>query len=128
MKKINLILMVILVSIFSISCTSFGDKVNNIIEPNTELYKVTDDFVESLQTTFEHYGMLSGEKYKKYTEDGFYKVMPVGRLINVRIEKSENGVDYEKLKNDLKEHYKNNTNVRDVYICGGGTIMIDCRN
>jgi hypothetical protein len=72
--------------------------------------------------------MLNGEKYQKYTQDGLYKVMPVGRLINVRIEKTENGSDYEKLKNDLKEYYKNNTNVKDVYICGGGTIMIDCRN
>ena len=54
--------------------------------------------------------------------------MPTGRLINVRIEKSVNDSEYEKLKNVLKEHYRNNINVNDVYICGGGTIMIDCRN
>ena len=128
MKKVSLIVMTLLVSIFMMSCNGVGDKVKNIIEPNTELYQITDRFVESLQTTYESYGMLGGQEYTKYTKDGSYKVMPTGRLINVRIEKSVSGNEYETLKNDLKEHYKNNTHVNDVYICGGGTVMIDCRN
>ena len=128
MKKVKLILMGLLVSIFMISCNSADDKVKNFIEPNTELYQITDGFVESLQTTYESYGLLGGQKHTKYTKDGMYKVMPTGRLINVRIEKVVTDNEYETLKTDLKEHYKNNTHVNDVYICGGGTVMIDCRN
>jgi hypothetical protein len=128
MKKMKLILMTLLVSISLMSCSEFGDKVKNIIEPNTELYQITDEFVESLQTTYESYGILGGQDHTKYAKDGLYKVSPIGRLINVRIEKSVSGDEYETLKNDLKEHYKNDTHVNDVYICNAGTVMIDCRN
>ena len=142
MKKILLILTL---SALSISGIYFGTKKYNQIKAKEEwdrlsnqskiddslkqakLYQITDEFVESLQSTYESYGMLGGQKYTKYTSDGLYKVMPTGRLINVRIEKNVGGNEYETLKNDLKEHYKNNLNVNDVYICGGGTIMIDCR-
>lgn len=128
MKKVSLISMVWLLSIFMTSCTGISDKAKNIVEPNTELYQITDGFVESLQTTYESYGILGGREHTKYSKDGSYKVMPTGRLINVRIERVAIGDEYETLKNDLKEHYKNNTQVNDVYICNGGTIMIDCRN
>jgi len=128
MGKVKLIIITLLVSVFVISCTGFGDKINNIIEPNTELYQITDGFVESLQTTYKSYGMLNGQKYTKYTKDNLYKVMPTGRLINVRIEKTVTGDEYETLKDDLITHYKGNLHVHDVYICGGGTVMIDCRN
>jgi hypothetical protein len=121
MKKVNLILITLLVSIFTTSCT-------DIFEPNTELYQITDGFVESLQTSYESYGMLGGQEYTKYTEDSLYKVTPTGRLINIRIEQVVSDEEYETLKNDLKEHYENNNQVNDVYICGGGTVMIDCRN
>lgn len=116
MKSLKTMMMTLLVSTFMMSCN------------NAELYQITDGFVESLQTTYESYGMLGGQEYTKYTKDGSYKVMPIGRLINVRIEKSVSGNEYETLKNNLKEHYKNNIHVNDVYICGAGTVMIDCRN
>ena len=128
MKKVSLILMTLLVSVFMMSCNGIGDKMKNFIEPNTELYQITDVFVESLQTTYESYGILGDQEHTKYTKDGMYKVMPTGRLINVRIEKVVTGNEYETLRTDLKNHYKNNTHVNDVYICGGGTVMIDCRN
>ena len=35
---------------------------------------------------------------------------------------------YKELENDLKEHYKNDKRVNDVFINNAGTIMIDCRN
>lgn len=93
-----------------------------------ELFKETDSFVESLQTTYESYGLLGGTEHAKKTSDSLYTITPVGRLINVKIEKvAENG-EYEDLKQDLKDHYEGNSNVKDVYICGAGTIMIDCRN
>lgn len=94
----------------------------------SELFKETDSFVESLPTTYESYGILGGSEHAKTTVDGLYIITPVGRLINVKIQKvAENG-EYEELKQDLKNHYEDNTKVNDVYICQSGTIMIDCRN
>lgn len=101
------------------------DKINNVIQPNRELYEITDGFVSSLKT-LNSYGMLDGMDYAMHTKDGAYTVFPIGRLINVKIEKSD--ANYESLKTELKDHYQNNPNVNDVYICQGGTIMIDCRN
>lgn len=89
-----------------------------------DLYKITDKFVESLYTEYESYG-LGGTQ--EYTPDRAYKVMPIFRLINVRIEKAASDDEYEDLINDLKAHYKGNPHVNDVYRCQAGTIMIDCR-
>ncbi|PIB30219.1 hypothetical protein BFP78_14300 [Gaetbulibacter sp. 5U11] len=92
-----------------------------------ELYELTDSFVESLDGEFESYGM-QGEKYSKKTPDGKYKVMPIGRLINVKLmEVSEDRI-YEELRDDLTNHYEDDNRVNKVYINQGGTIMIDCRN
>jgi hypothetical protein len=114
MKKINLIFLLFL---------TFASCFNT----NEELYKITDEFVVSLQTEYDSYGILGVEKYTKYTKDGLYRVSPIGRLINVRIEKPVDDKDYEHLREDLKKYYKNNIHVNDVYICNAGTIMIDCR-
>ncbi|MDI5897912.1 hypothetical protein [Flavobacterium yafengii] len=93
-----------------------------------ELFKETDSFVELLQTTYESYGILGGSEYAKTTSDGLYTITPVGRLINVKIQKVAKSGEYEELKQDLKDHYEGNVKVNDVYICNAGTIMIDCRN
>lgn len=93
-----------------------------------ELYSITDSFVKSLQTTYNSYGILGDDDHKKVTSDGQYQVMPVGRLINVKILKVVSDDIYKDLKEELKSHYKNNKSVNDVYINNGGTIMIDCRN
>lgn len=92
-----------------------------------DLYKQTDYFVDQLTTVYSSYG-LSGLSEKRFTEDGRYGVFPTGRLINVRIEDYASHDDYEKLRKKLERHYKNNPHVNKVYICQGGTIMIDCRN
>lgn len=94
---------------------------------NRELFNITDSFVESLQTTYESYGILGGGDHARTTSDGLYKVMPIGRLINVRIEKVVNDAEYEKLRSSLERHYRNDTRVNKVYINQGGTVMIDCR-
>ncbi|MFN3754524.1 hypothetical protein [Flavobacterium sp.] len=94
----------------------------------SELFKETDSFVESLHTTYESYGILGGSEHAKTTSDGLYTIMPVGRLINVKIQKVAESWEYEELKQDLKDHYEGNAKVNDVYICQAGTIMIDCRN
>lgn len=111
MKKITLLLIVIAI---------FGCSTKN------ELYKETDSFVESLQTEYESYG-FSPEKYSKTTSDGLYTISPIGRLINVKIQKIVRTEKYEALKNDLEDHYKGDSRVNSVYICQAGTIMIDCR-
>ena len=114
MKKL-LVLSMVLLS-FS-SCNSHGD-----------LYEKTDSLVKSLETTYESYGMLGGNDHVETADNGLYTIRPIGRLINVKIEKSVGSDEYEDLKNDLKKHYEGNTNVNDVYVCQAGTIMIDCRN
>ncbi len=84
--------------------------------------------MQSLHSTYESYGMLGSKEYSKTTSDGMYSVTPIGRLINVKIQKASTHQEYNELKEDIKEHYENDNRVNDVYICQGGTIMIDCRN
>ena len=110
---------VIVLTLFSLTLTS--------CDGNKELYELTDYFVTSLYTKYESYGILGGMDATKYTSDRKYKVMPTGRLINVRIEDYTTQSDYLKLRDKIAKHYKNDSRVHDVYICGGGTIMIDCR-
>ncbi|MBR2250391.1 MAG: ABC transporter [Prevotella sp.] len=112
-------LFVIVLTIFSFALTS--------CDGNRELYELTDEFVSSLYTRYESYGILGGMDDTKYTSDRKCKVMPTGRLINVRIEDYATNSDYIKLRDKIAKHYKNDARVHDVYICGGGTIMIDCR-
>jgi hypothetical protein len=94
---------------------------------NSELFKETDAFVESLHTTYESYGLFGGNQYAKTTSDGLYTIMPVGRLINVKIQKVVGDEEYEKLRLSLERHYKNDKRVNQVYISQSGTVMIDCR-
>jgi len=111
-------LLYLIILVFLVSCSP----------SKKELYSITDSFVESLQTEYESYGILGGKEYIKTTKDGQYQVMPVGRLINVKILKVVDDDVYKDLEGDLESHYKNDKRVNDVYINNGGTIMIDCRN
>lgn len=97
------------------------------VNQNKELFAITDSFVESLNTTYETYGM-NGIEHQKETSNGFYTITPMGRLINVKIQKAVEDKVYEELRKDLENHYKNDTRVNEVYINKGGTVMIDCRN
>lgn len=93
-----------------------------------ELFEITDEFVEKLQTTYQSYGMLGGMDHTKYTKDKEYKVFPMGRLINVRIERYADDDEYESLRKALELHYSDDSRVNQVYRNQAGTIMIDCRN
>ena len=93
-----------------------------------ELLEKTDFFVNSLQTTYESYGMLGGDQHAQTTKDGTYRIMPLGRLINVKIMHVANEGEYEELREDIEEHYRGDLRVNDVYIAQAGTVMIDCRN
>lgn len=92
-----------------------------------DLYRKVDNFVNSLTTEYKSYGLFGGMDHIEYTENGYYQIMPTGRLINVRIEEVVDEKEYEKLRDDLARHFKNNPHVNDVYICKAGTVMIDCR-
>lgn len=93
-----------------------------------EIYGITDEFVEKLQTTYQSYGILGGMDHTKYTKDKEYKVFPMGRLINVRIERYADDAEYESLRKALESHYSGDRRVNQVYRNQAGTIMIDCRN
>jgi hypothetical protein len=107
--------------------TSCGNTKNSDKKVN-ELYTITDAYVDSLTETYYSYGVLIHKENVKYTSDGLYKISSIGRLINVRIEKFVDDRVYDSLKNEFLSHYKNSDNVNGVYICNGGTIMIDCRS
>lgn len=92
-----------------------------------DLYNKVDYFIASLDTDYISYG-LEGAKHKKYTKNGYYQIYPIGRLINIRIEKPATREEYEQLKSALSKRYKNDKRVNEVYICNGGTIMVDCRD
>lgn len=112
---------IIFIFLFIISC-------NPIKEYNEkqDLYDKVEYFVNTLSDYSVSYG-IEGYKYTKYSKNKYYKIMPVGRLINVRIEEPVSSDKYLTLKKDLKRHFKSNVLVKDVYICNGGTVMIDCR-
>lgn len=108
--------------LFFIAVTIFG------CSDKSELFKETDSFVHSLQTEYESYGIFGNDEHSKTTNDGLYTISPIGRLINVKIQKVVNAKEYEDLKKDLEDHYQGDPRVNSVYICQAGTIMIDCRN
>lgn len=120
MSKVVKSILVCLVILLSLS------NCNNI--KYRELYGITDEFVEKLQTTYQSYGILGGMEYTKYTKDKEYKVFPMGRLINVRIERYADDDEYESLRKALESHYSGDRRVNQVYRNQAGTIMIDCRN
>ena len=93
-----------------------------------ELYEITDEFVEELHTDVESYGLLGGVDDTEYTDDGVFRVLPMGRLINVKIEHEATDEEYEALRAALESHYADDERVTEVYRCRAGTIMIDCRH
>lgn len=93
-----------------------------------ELFEKTDHFVEQLTSQYESYGILGGSRHKVETSDGKYQIMPVGRLINVKILDVVDDATYRSLQDDLARHYSKDPRVKNVYIAAAGTVMIDCRN
>jgi hypothetical protein len=93
-----------------------------------DLYEKTDLFVSSMNTSHSSYGVFNAEENIVFTEEGTYQIMPVGRLINVKIMDVVEDDEYLELQEDLINHYEDDSRVNDVYICNAGTIMIDCRN
>lgn len=124
MKKVFITIFAIIIGMIMIDLGyNFVEKQKKI----NELYKITDSFVELLDTRYSSYGLLGGMDYIKLTQDKEYQVFPINRLINVKIMHYADKKEYEKLQKKLQKHYKNNKKVREVYICNAGTLMIDCR-
>ena len=69
-------------------------------QSKSDLYEITDDFVESLNTTYVRYGITDFESNMRVTPDGYYQVFPVGRLINVKILEVVEDEAYEDLKEE----------------------------
>ena len=94
---------------------------------NRELYSITDDYVENIYHYSNSVGILH-EGPEKYTEDKSIRVQSIGKLIIVKLEYVAKDGEYERLKEELADHYSKHPRVRRVYINQGGTIVIDCRN
>ena len=95
----------------------------------SELIEITDFFVESLDTKVIHYGRgPKAYENKRETSDRFYRVVPLGRLINVKIQEKVSDEVYFELQEELQEYYKNDKRVNGVYVNKAGTINVDCRN
>lgn len=107
----------------SISCSGIKEEI-----VNKELYEITDAFVDSLQTRYKSYGVFGSKDNIKITNDSNYQIMPIGRLINVKILEVVKDEVYQELKQEFELHYKDDKRVNKVYISNAGTIMIDCRN
>ena len=116
MKKVTLLILMFFV--LFLNCSEIVDR---------ELYDKTDYLVESLQTTYESYGIMNEEHFV-YTSDSLYQIMPTGRLVIVKIRKYVDDAEYKELRQDLENHYINDVRVNEVYINQGGTVVIDCRN
>ncbi len=125
-KKVKFPLIIcLLLSIFFVACNP--EKL--FVDPEKEeLYKICDKFIDSLSTYYESYGLYGGLDKIKVTKKGEYKIFPMERLINIKINRQVDKDTYELLRKDIERRYKKDSRVTDVYICKGGTIMIDCNN
>lgn len=91
---------------------------------NTNLYKITDEIISSID---------EGSRYSiwqdnsEVTEEDKYTIIPIGKLIIIKINDYVSNEEYEKLKIKIERRYKNNKTVKNVFINGHGTITIDCR-
>ena len=119
----RLILCIVSAILLIVSCS----KENQLLDKYSSVFRITDYFVEKLDTEIKSYG-LEGLKYKKYTYDDEYSAFPTGRLIIVRIERVASDSEYDELLKALETYYSKDRRVNDVYRNNGGTIVVDCRN
>ena len=130
-KKIRtnmLVLMSLIIScitIFSLSSCSKDD--DDDFEDNfSALFAKTDYFIDMLDVVYEHYDAFGSKATE--TSDGKFTVTPIGRLIVVKKKSYVTDVTYTDVAVALKNHYRNNYKVNEVYINNGGTVTIDCRD
>lgn len=90
----------------------------------SELYEKTDMAIK--ETIFSTGGVLNVGT-KRYANDGYYQITPIGHLVVVKITEAADSDEYEALRDRLAKHYKKNKVVNRVYINQGGTVVLDCR-
>ena len=106
----------------SFVCYSKGYTISSVFNPvNKEIFEISDKMISEC-----HYGLFGDSKF---TKDGKYRVTRIGRLYVIRIENFDESTDenYNKILKAAKNHYKNSSLVNSVYICNGGTVVLDCR-
>ncbi len=86
-------------------CCSSGKK---------ELFEISDSIIESLYTTHDSFGINEVKDHIKITSDGKFQLSPIGRLINVKIMEVVSDDVYIDLKEEIKNHYKDDIRVKDV--------------
>ena len=117
MKKLKIIIGLVLVLVITFCIL------------NIKLVKTTTYFVNQLETTYESYGLMGGDHTKNVNYIGLpIDITPVGRMIIVKIDKVVEDNRYTFIEKVLKKYYSFDDRVNDVFINGGGTISIDCRN
>ena len=90
----------------------------------SNLYDLTDQAIHEVCMSTSIFDLPP----QKFTEDGNYQIIPIGRMVAVKIlSEGHTYNDYESLMKNLKKHYKDNSVIHGIYINNGGTITIDCR-
>jgi hypothetical protein len=95
-------------------------------EPS-ELHLLIEDFVTALEDADKSFKILGMKAEAKLTGDGRHQVTAVGRLVNVKIMAPVPAEEYEALREQVAGWYEGDSRVREVYISGHGTVMLDCR-
>ena len=85
-----------------------------------ELYEITDEFVEELHTDVESYGLLGGVDDTEYTDDGAFRVLPMGRLVNVKIEHDATDEEYAREVERLSTRYPLSREELERFLQKGG--------
>lgn len=130
MRKFLVALMLCMVSIMCIiGCENKINKKDIVVkEKYTDVTKQVEFFVNELDKVYEHYDAYGRHKTDVFSEGKCFSITPIGRLIIVKINDVVPDTYYIDVKDKIKEKYKNDKRVNDVFINNGGTITIDCRN
>lgn len=121
-------IMVVITITFIAIVVKNSDKEINLPEISfnkySNLYDLTDQAIHEVCMSTSIFDLPP----QKFTEDGNYQIIPIGRMVAVKIISDGHDYnDYESLLKNLKKHYKDNYVINGIYINNGGTITIDCR-
>lgn len=106
----------------------FRNDIENTINPNKELYRVTDGIVDYIRNNDVNM-YKSGSEYQVFTEKMQYKISIEDKKIIVKLEKFMGLSERDDLVEDIKKHYYGNKEgtVKSVYSLWD-EIIIDCRD
>lgn len=129
MKKIVLVLTLCFICFTTItSCHKKITKEKPEPQKYVEVIKQVEDFVYDLTETYQHYDCFGHNSTTVYSDGKRFEIIPIGRMIVVKVDEYVSDDYYEDVKSEIKKKYENDHRVNDVFINGFGTISIDCRN